>query len=1422
MKAPLELRVTRFQNDGSWDWRLSDGQGRFLADCEARLAAEPRRLEALRDLPAYLDRRRGAFAVEHDLAELGEWLGKAAFGPVAAELARRRRGPATVVRVVLPPEALPLVSFPLELAYLGEPRKPLALAGVRLVYELDDGGPPAAGETRPVEGALRVLAVFSLPHGENPLNLRRERRELETLVERLAQAQGLGVELRVLQYGATRETLEDELREGDGWDLIHLSGHGLEGEFALEDAQGEPAAIAARELANLLRLASDRLKLLTLSSCLSGALGVAAARRRIGLEALASTDAARDPEAVVAATRLPALGQRLAAALDCAVVAMRYSVGDAFARETALGLYGLLFGKGQTLPAALQLAVGDAVGDGGSSAAPPLSPFTPVLFGRRAAALSLRPPPRGPVSFAAPRAGRQDFPGQPAHFVGRLKPMLRAHRALAPESDLRGVLLHGMAGGGKSACALELAYRHERGRFAGWAWWKAPDEEARGTCVAGAAVGRADIAGALTSCALALETQLPGLKLVGLLDGPEEDAVRARYGLRGLLARESVLIVLDNLESLLDTDNRWRDPRWGELVETLLGHRGLSRVVFTSRRVPADLENHPALHAEAIHALRFPESVLLARDLPGLAGLFATPEGRSTLQRALAMAQGHPKLLELAAGLASEGPEALARQLDREEARATGAAGEERRGFLQEEETRRGPEEFVAVLEAWTDQAVAALPQGARRLFEVLSCLEEEDRDSEVLAASWRRILTRLGEEGTAAPGGATRSYLAPALDRLTAAGLVESEQVSAPAPPPSPGAPAGSPPKPAPEGVPAALRRFRLHPVVAAQGRRDAREGVTAAVDRELGAYWLAIADGALKREMEGAGGVVVLAGLRGASYLLRAARWNDAARLLEQALSRDPLPSTVARVLPALTALAEVSAGTTAELNHKGTLAKALRSGGRLREAESLTREVVAEAERRDDSQTAWVAAGQLVGLLTTTGRLPEALDATERLWQLSLRAGLGPWSRLSNQVQRLQVLHRLGRYSYVLAEVERLRAEMERLPVETDPKDPSRPLNVQEGLFDVGWMAAVRLGRWQDALRLNSECVAVTVSRGASEVEVARARFRDIGPLIELRRLPEAQALLGFCRRVFESSCDLPMLGKTLGTLAALANEEGSPSEAVAFGQLALRYLYLAGVPEDCANIHNNFAIFAHNAGSSREEVVSHHLAAAVISFQTGSGTLATILDNLALSAFPETPPSFEEVAARVEEVEGVHFRALFDALPRRAPDGDSAIAAVWEQVAEERARLQHERTKLEAVRERLSRFSTELAEAFEARDAGRTEAALAALPPERREEALALLAEGGWQGPDLNEVVRRFEPLLQDLARVARCDEEPRPQAEAALAEMEKNGWHLTGAVHRIWAGERDGDALTAGLDEQDSALVRHLLELLAAPAEEPAR
>jgi len=75
-----------------------------------------------------------------------------------------------------------------------------------------------------------------------------------------------------------------------------------------------------------------------------------------------------------------------------------------------------------------------------------------------------------------------------------------------------------------------------------------------------------------------------------------------------------------------------------------------------------------------------------------------------------------------------------------------------------------------------------------------------------------------------------------------------------------------------------------------------------------------------------------------------------------------------------------------------------------------------------------------------------------------------------------------------------------------------------------------------------------------------------------------------------------------------------------------------------------------------------------------------------------------------------------------------------------------------------------------------------------------------------------VLREFEPLLQSIAAAA-SDKSLRGEIEPVLASLEEQGWMLTDAVRRVWAGERDAAALTEGLDEQDSALVRRVLQLL---------
>jgi hypothetical protein len=128
--------------------------------------------------------------------------------------------------------------------------------------------------------------------------------------------------------------------------------------------------------------------------------------------------------------------------------------------EFAIGFGGLLYehvlGRGQPVDVAVARALKAAHG-------PPVSLATPGVFGARAAGLQCR--------AAA---------------------MARASTALAPASGRTGVLLHGMAGAGKTACAVELAYRH-RDSFAAIGFWQATGGE---------------FADALANLAVTLETQL--------------------------------------------------------------------------------------------------------------------------------------------------------------------------------------------------------------------------------------------------------------------------------------------------------------------------------------------------------------------------------------------------------------------------------------------------------------------------------------------------------------------------------------------------------------------------------------------------------------------------------------------------------------------------------------------------------------------------------------------------------------------------------------------------------------------------------------------------------------------------------------------------------------------------------------------------
>ena len=187
--------------------------------------------------------------------------------------------------------------------------------------------------------------------------------------------------------------------------------------------------------------------------------------------------------------------------------------------------------------------------------------------------------------------------------------------------------------------------------------------------------------------------------------------------------------------------------------------------------------------------------------------------------------------------------------------------------------------------------------------------------------------------------------------------------------------------------------RRFAIHPGVAEAGRAAAGEGIRAAVDVELAAFWDTQYRGGLERESAGGGGLVTLSGRRAAPYLMRRQEWGLASTLLEQVLHRDRSPATVAAVVPMLGRIAEATKGTDRELVHAGVLARAFLAAGRRDEAEPLLRAVLARAAECGDHQVASATAGYLINLLRDTGRAEECSASSHRRKRPRARRGSGP---------------------------------------------------------------------------------------------------------------------------------------------------------------------------------------------------------------------------------------------------------------------------------------------------------------------------------------------------------------------------------------------------------------------------------------------
>jgi hypothetical protein len=136
--------------------------------------------------------------------------------------------------------------------------------------------------------------------------------------------------------------------------------------------------------------------------------------------------------------------------------------------------------------------------------------------------------------------------------------------------------------------------------------------------------------------------------------------------------------------------------------------------------------------------------------------------------------------------------------------------------------------------------------------------------------------------------------------------------------------------------------------------------------------------------------------------------------------------------------------------------------------------------------------------------------------------------------------------------------------------------------------------------------------------------------------------------------------------------------------------------------------------------------------------------------------------------------------------------------------------------------LASLPAAIREAIEQGDEAAFQQAFEALAPGEQEQVASVLemlhghqeAVGEEQtSSDESSFVSQFEPLLRAIAAVAQGDTAERDEIEEVLTDLEEKGWHLKAAVQRLWAGERDAEILTEGLDEQDTLLIARVVEIL---------
>jgi tetratricopeptide (TPR) repeat protein len=1308
MPDRFDLVVTANDASRTAELRLLDGHGSQIAyrQTDFNAIAEGRK-RGLFDLRSYLrhyveDGKEAASIAEIGVCIAEEVLGAEIFLELWEPLSRR------TLRIQLPGAseeenllAAALARVPWEIARPSADRPTLAERNLltRVVHEMKE--PKSSPIELGPDESLRVLFVFAEARGSRPLAARRERQELLELFKQEIYPKRRVV-ADVVSHGVTRERLEAQIRENGGYHVIHWSGHGHLNLLELARAGGGGDRISGKELLDLCGGLLPRL--VVLSACHSGdILRVKDWHDFLAVAQGQSSGTKQGPPAEtkdIPLDKQPGYTGTAHAMLQGgvpSVVAMRYAVGDEYARDLAVTFYRALlaYAQPQDVAAALTTARQSLLDPKrcAGSRYDVCDHATPVLYGAEQPGLTLlkgrspglesRDPRLHPI-VELTTAGHEHFVGRTWELAGLGAEFIGSRNG----AEVKPVaVITGLGGMGKTALTAEALALWES-RFEWVLLYQAkpnpPGFEATLRDIHMKLYGelgryhehvKARPADAIHRAA---DAEFTG---PGRLERLTRNLVRA-------LQDEPILLVLDNFETNLKLQAEpnaaagepvWacQDPAWDRclalLADELAGSP--SRVLITCRR-PLSALAGAACHRVLLGPLPPGESALYLREHEGLRRMIF---GGDAAERALAMrllnaSRFYPLLMDRLARLATGGP-ALRAQL----MQALDTL-EKSKDFAQL------PALFVAspgdakelaylndALTTSLDQLIRDATPDARRLLWVIALANEPVMLS-LSKGAWsgeslereqlREALppeVRAAIDALAPPA---RPDPAPLLRHLVAMGLATEERTG-------------------PEDDNPVLT---CHELVRERIVAWMHDHLADRADLTENAIRLAYAErleSAFKiLQQRNSTADALKAGSRALVYCVQAGAYDRLAGFASYVVTGSGDPRLLAGLLPHLEAAAESAPEGRLRWLCLVNFADALRSSGRpdaslpfYKQAATQAR-TIAEAGGKDAGQ-AWADVAMITANWATALAHLGDLDASRQRnldsTEAASKAG-GPASTsfiIGTELKALDIGILQGKAAEALPQVEARLAKVEAWwqqhrsgqPV---PEAPNVEFLARTllGALDSAMAAHYALEDWEAALRRIDGKLEVKRSLERPAEDIAVDRMNRANVLGRLDRFGEAQAELEDCLRVFQ---DNPaMRAAVLGSLAGLFADRGDVPQAITQVRRALALCEQLPDPRDRAISHNNLTSYLDRSGtpSALVEAARHQLAALVYRLVAGLGPdLQTSLVSYAIDFRRARDAGAPPVIPRLAELlADPAFRPLDEWLRRRGAAVDKLQAAV----------------------------------------------------------------------------------------------------------------------------------------------------------------